>query len=512
MLVPHQAGRIQQADRDHRQEQQPGNRGHLVLALECRPQRAAHQQQPQHQADEQIDLPEAADVGVFPALVTEPEVLRQAELVHHRHPLAGERAHHDQDQADEQEVDTQPLELRLMPGDSRGQVQAGGQPGGCDPQDRQLGMPGTGQRIGQDFSQRQTIRGLAFDLVVRGGRAQQDLHQEQAHHHPEVLAHRAHRRRDPDLQRRVGLGWNQWFLLRVEGRVVPDQQRDAGDHQQDAEHRPHEAAGSGRVAHQRLVREVVGIGDVTARALGHRGPRGPEEEARHQAAMLGVRDRVLAQRVGFTQVGHGRVVGENAVVVRRHHFDGTGAFIGNDERVGLGIVGVGAQAGPHLGLEPGLVVLGQFVVVLAVLCQGALVQDRKRFLVQPFGRPVRCQQCAVAPDGTDLLAAEALPDHTSGFEIFLGEDDLTAFSDDFRWKRRCLLVDLATHPQHDGEGDDQQGRQAPPQSFGRIHDLSSETDIALAAASYPAVSGNELTWISCRAGLSLPAVADVPGP
>src|SRR3546814_12709710 len=75
----------------------------------------------QHQADEQVDLPEAAEVGVFPALVAEPEVVGQAELLHHRHPLAGERTDHDDDQAYEQEVHAELLVLRLVPGDRRAQ-------------------------------------------------------------------------------------------------------------------------------------------------------------------------------------------------------------------------------------------------------------------------------------------------------------------------------------------------------------------------------------------------------
>ena len=91
---------------------------------ERRPQRAADQRQPQQQADEQEPLPEAADVGVFPALVAEPEVVVEAELLHHRQPLAGERADDDDEQADEQEVDAEALEFRLVPRDRRPDVQA----------------------------------------------------------------------------------------------------------------------------------------------------------------------------------------------------------------------------------------------------------------------------------------------------------------------------------------------------------------------------------------------------
>jgi hypothetical protein len=49
------------------------------LALQRRPQAAQHQRQPQHQADEQRDLPGAAEVDVLVALVAEPEAGVEAE-------------------------------------------------------------------------------------------------------------------------------------------------------------------------------------------------------------------------------------------------------------------------------------------------------------------------------------------------------------------------------------------------------------------------------------------------
>ena len=161
-------GRCATVDRNSR----PTIDSNLVApAHDRRPQRAADQGQPQQQADEQEDLPEAADVDVFPALVAEPEVVLQAQLLHHREPLAGERADHDDQQAGEQEVHAQALELRLMPGDRRRDVQAGAQPRGGDPQHRELRVPGARQRIGQDVGQREAVGLLAFDLVVRGDRA-----------------------------------------------------------------------------------------------------------------------------------------------------------------------------------------------------------------------------------------------------------------------------------------------------------------------------------------------------
>ena len=119
VLVPHQACAVEQADRHRRQEQQRDDRPAFAPAAHGRPQRAADEHEPEQQPDEQEPLPEAADVGVFPALVAEPEVAIQAELLHHREPLAGERADHDDQQADPQQVDAEALELRLVPGDRR---------------------------------------------------------------------------------------------------------------------------------------------------------------------------------------------------------------------------------------------------------------------------------------------------------------------------------------------------------------------------------------------------------
>jgi hypothetical protein len=199
VLAPHQARAVEHADRDRRQEEQADDRTHLVAPRHRGPQGASHEGQPQDQAHEQEDLPEAADVGVFPALVSEPEVLFQAQLLHHREPLAGEGADHDDQQADEQHVHAQSLELRFMARDRRPDVEPGGKPGGGDPQHRQLRVPAAGQRVRQHVGELEPIQFLAFDLVVRGGRAQQDLHQEQAPERPRSTCRwRASRASVPD--------------------------------------------------------------------------------------------------------------------------------------------------------------------------------------------------------------------------------------------------------------------------------------------------------------------------
>ena len=88
------------------------------------------------------------------------------------------------------------LVLRLMAGDRGRDVEAGAEPGRRDPQHRELRVPGARERVGQDVGELEAVQLLALDLVVRRHRAEQDLHQEQREHDPEVLRGRAHRRRD----------------------------------------------------------------------------------------------------------------------------------------------------------------------------------------------------------------------------------------------------------------------------------------------------------------------------
>src|SRR5690606_36905628 len=87
----------------------------------------------------------------------------------------------------------------------------------------------------------------------------------------------------------------------------------------------------------------------------------------------------------------------------------------------------------------------------------------------PPGRPVRRQQCPVAPDRAIVVAADALPDLAPGVDVLAGVDDASAFGDHLLRNGRCGLVDLAPDPQHDPEADYQQGSQPDPQTSGGIH-------------------------------------------
>ena len=77
----------------------------------------------------------------------------KAEFLHDREPLAGERADHDDDQANPQEIDAKPLEPGFVSRDGRTDVQAGAEPGGGDPQNGQLRVPAARQTVGQHFGE-----------------------------------------------------------------------------------------------------------------------------------------------------------------------------------------------------------------------------------------------------------------------------------------------------------------------------------------------------------------------
>ena len=102
--------------------------GRLDQRIAARPQRAEHQPAPAQQRDEEQDLPEAAELDVGQALVAEPEPAfvdhaLDAEII------AEQRGGDDEQRHPEQQVDQQPLPLRLAAaGDRRGDEQAARDP------------------------------------------------------------------------------------------------------------------------------------------------------------------------------------------------------------------------------------------------------------------------------------------------------------------------------------------------------------------------------------------------
>ncbi len=100
VLAVHEAGSEQQPDRDGRDDDEQDQRA--AMLLQRRPHSAQHEADPEEQPDEQVDLPEPAEVHVLVALMAEPEI--SSSVGDHTvdgQPLAGERAGHDHDEADE---------------------------------------------------------------------------------------------------------------------------------------------------------------------------------------------------------------------------------------------------------------------------------------------------------------------------------------------------------------------------------------------------------------------------
>ena len=85
--------------------------------------------------------------------------------------------------------------LRLAPPTAGRDVEARREPGGRDPEDAELRVPGPRDRVRQDRRERDAVEAVALDAVVRGDDADHDLQQRQSATTPEVLHRRALRRR-----------------------------------------------------------------------------------------------------------------------------------------------------------------------------------------------------------------------------------------------------------------------------------------------------------------------------
>src|SRR4051794_33280898 len=126
-LAIHQSSSIEHGDRDTGDKEERKQGAVFAVALECRLERADHEHKPEHQADEEQDLPQPSQVDIFETLASEPEP-QVAELLLDAHPFACQGSANDENQCGEQHIDSQALELRLMAADRRANVQAGRKP------------------------------------------------------------------------------------------------------------------------------------------------------------------------------------------------------------------------------------------------------------------------------------------------------------------------------------------------------------------------------------------------
>ncbi|MNS56322.1 hypothetical protein D3C72_891780 [compost metagenome] len=441
LAIPHQPGGVEERDGRRRQQEQPQQVLRLGGLLEGRPHGPDHQAQPEEQAHEQKHLPEAAQIDVLVALVAEPEVGRVGQaLLGDGEPLAGHRARHDDQQTHEEEVHAQALELGLVAGHRRGDVEARRQPGRRDPEDAQLRVPGARHRVGQHLVDRDAVEGAAFDAVVGRHDAHEHLRHYQGAHHPEVLERGPHRGRGARVDGRVALGHHVRVVVAVlalVNRVVPGQRADAGQQEHEADHRPQDHRAGRDVVDQRLGRPVAGVGDRLAGPVGGRGPGGPEEEGVHVGHALGIAHGVRRHGVGLAKLLHGRVVAEQRGVVAAVGRDGGRALGADRDRAGGRIIGVGADVALQPGAQGGLLLVGELGVRLAEVAVGPAVEHEHELAVQPVRVPVRRDVGAVAPDRADLLAAHRLPDVLAVFDVLAREEHATVGGDDAlrnRWR------------------------------------------------------------------------------
>ena len=172
--------------------------------------------------------------------MTEPEIHAESQFLLRSHPFTGKRANYNDKQADKKEIDAQPLPARFIAGNRRCHEQARGQPGGGNPKNPKLGVPGAGHGIGQPFAQWNSVEAVALHAVMRGDGAQPHLYHDEGRHDPEIFQDRLHGRRCLEREQRVGL-WHvpRFFgvLMPLHGKI-PHHGTDSREQHHKADHRP----------------------------------------------------------------------------------------------------------------------------------------------------------------------------------------------------------------------------------------------------------------------------------
>ncbi|CAM5233151.1 hypothetical protein RLIN73S_04182 [Rhodanobacter lindaniclasticus] len=303
-------------------------------------------------------------------------------------------------------------------------------------------MPGAHQVAGENVLQLETVEAARIGAIVRGRSTHQGLEQEQQRHHHEELHQRA--------LARAGLAGHDGGLQAVPARdpaeiveLAEHQQyrRDAGQQHQQAQRAPQEGAGDRRVADQRVIRKVVGVGVVVAGTIGHRGPGRPVHE-RGELAQL----RRVADQVGLEPAVAGRVF-EVVSPVRDLLLPGFGFRRRERQRVGGGIVAVGFQIDGGLRVHRGLLAGIEFGHRLAMLLASQRIGRVHADQMQRLGGIVRTEISAVAPDRAVVHQAVLQEHGLPGLDIVAGEQHLALRVDHLGGDRRRLPV--AQHGDHD---------------------------------------------------------------
>src|SRR5678815_2330713 len=125
------------------------------------------QREPEEQPGQQRDLPETSEVDVLIAAVTEVEPRRSgSEQLLDAEPLSRQRPDDDQQKRAEEHVDPESLPARFDAAHGRANVETGGQPGGGNPEDADLNVPCSCNRVGKPLRERDAVEAVALDAIV----------------------------------------------------------------------------------------------------------------------------------------------------------------------------------------------------------------------------------------------------------------------------------------------------------------------------------------------------------
>ncbi|KGS21380.1 putative nitric-oxide reductase domain protein [Burkholderia pseudomallei MSHR7343] len=154
---------------------------------EAGPQPPQDQRAPEHEADEQADLPEAPQLEVRQPLIAEPEpaVLDHA---HDAEIVADQRAGDDHHGGPEQPVDQRPLAARFPAADRGREKQPGADPRQADPYDRRLNVDAAPEIERQHVVEVDAVEARAIGVVVAEDRAGRDLQQQHRRDDQKILA------------------------------------------------------------------------------------------------------------------------------------------------------------------------------------------------------------------------------------------------------------------------------------------------------------------------------------
>ena len=332
MLSVAERGEVKSRDRSRGEEEHREQRALLVATAQRRHHGARDEDEPEHEAGREADLPEATEIDVLVPAVTEPEPCL-AEVPLHAEPFARKRAHRDEDERAEQDVHAEPLEARLVT-DGGPDVEPRREPRGRDPEDADLEVPGSGDRVRKVFRERDAVEGGALHAVVRDDHAHHDLHEEERRGQPEELHDGALRWRGARREERIGRrrARHRLVVLAPPDGVPCRHRSDTAEEHQDAHAAPDDRGPRGVIADERLVRPVVRVRNGLVRPVRHRRPCAPEEERGDRPSLRGIAERVLRDGVRVATVR------EHVRVVARARVEGCGADGLDRQRAGRGVV------------------------------------------------------------------------------------------------------------------------------------------------------------------------------